>query len=170
MLFRSLVVLLAFHFDILELGRNLLDEHRLEVFEFGCVQARHLVADVKVEVADTDPVVLTDVTRANTVSLDNLTFKRQNSSQESAVVHDRSAETMKLDWHRESTNLVLHRRKYFVRFKQSMDVSVDILTLKSNVDNDYIITFLDKYKQYCQRHRDAYNIHSTKLKIGRAHV
>ena len=45
-----------------------------------------------------------------------------------------------------------------------MDVSVDILTLKSNVNDDYIFTFLDKYKQYCQRHRDAYNIHSTKLK------
>lgn len=45
-----------------------------------------------------------------------------------------------------------------------MDVSVDVLSLKSNVTGDYIMTYLEDYKKVCQRRRDAYTIHAAKLK------
>ena len=45
-----------------------------------------------------------------------------------------------------------------------MEITVNVETLKSNTQEDYMLTYLDEYKKVCQQRRDAYNIHSAKLK------
>lgn len=70
----TLVVLLLEHLDVPELGRQLLEEHGSHVRKIGRVQLGELETNVHVEalVDRPDPIVLADLTGADTKSLDQL--------------------------------------------------------------------------------------------------